>query len=282
MTLKLPAAVLAPALLLAFNAPAQADDKPLWELGLGVGALRLPHYKGSDQQHTWILPVPYVVYRGNILRADREGARAVLVDSSRLDIDLSVGASAPRRSKDNEARLGMPDLKSTLEIGPNINWRLASGRSDLFGAGGGWRLQARLPVRAAITVESSPRYIGWTSAPNLALDLRTPSGWNIGLVTGPNYNSQRYHGYFYDVAQAYATADRPTYRADGGYAGSRALVALSRRFERQWVGAFLQYDNLKGSRFEDSPLVRQRQNVSFGVAMAWVLATSERRVSDRE
>lgn len=282
MTFKLPAAALAPLLLLAFTAPAMADDKPLWELGLGVGALRLPHYKGSDQQHTWILPVPYIVYRGNIFRADREGARAVLLDASRLDIDVSVGASAPRRSKDNEARQGMPDLKSTLEVGPNVNWRLASGRSDLFGEGGGWRLQLRLPVRAAVTVESSPRYIGWTAAPNLNLDLRTPSGWNIGLLAGPNYNAQRYHGYFYDVAPAYATPDRPAYRAQGGYAGSRALMALSRRFEGQWLGAFLQYDQLSGARFEDSPLVRQRQNVSFGVAMAWVLASSERRVSDRE
>lgn len=282
MTSTLAVRVAALALLTPLALPVAAEDKPLWELGLGVGALRLPHYKGSDQQHTWILPVPYVVYRGNIFRADREGARAVLLDASRLDIDLSVGASAPRRSKDNEARQGMPDLKSTIEVGPNINWRLAGGRTTLFGEGGGWRLQLRLPVRAAFTVESSPRYIGWISAPNLNLDLRTASGWNIGLLAGPNYNSQRYHGYFYDVAPAYATTDRPAYHAEGGYAGSRALMAVSRRFDAQWVGAFLQYDNLRGARFEDSPLVRQRQNWSFGIATAWVLKTSERRVPDRD
>lgn len=276
MTLK-PLAALAACSLAA---PVLAADKPLWELGLGAGALRLPHYKGSDQQHTWVLPVPYLVYRGNILRADREGARAVLLDASRLDIDLSIGASAPRRSKDNEARQGMPDLKPTVEVGPNVNWRLAGGR--LLGDGSGWRLQLRLPWRAAFTVESDPRYIGWTAAPNLNLDLRTASGWNIGLLAGPNYNSQRYHGHFYDVAPAYATATRPQYRADGGYAGSRAVMALSRRFERQWFGAFLQYDTLRGARFEDSPLVRQRQNWSFGVATSWVFATSERSVPDRD
>ena len=37
---------------------AQANE-PLWELGLGAGALLLPHYRGSDQAHNWLLPVPY-------------------------------------------------------------------------------------------------------------------------------------------------------------------------------------------------------------------------------
>lgn len=280
MTLPARAALLTLASCMA--APVMAQDKPLWELGLGVGALSLPHYKGSDQQRTWVLPVPYVIYRGAILRADRQGARAVLVDGSRLDVDMSIGGSAPTRSKNNEARAGMPDLKSAIEVGPNVNWRLAGGQTQLFGDPAGWRLQLRLPVRAAFTIESSPQYIGWTAAPNLNLDLRTPDGWNIGLLAGPNINSRRYHGYFYDVAPAYATAQRPTYTATGGYAGSRAVMALSRRFDQQWVGAYLQYDTLRGARFEDSPLVRQRQNVSFGVAMAWVLAASERRVPERD
>ena len=82
--LRLPA--LAAALLLAAN-PAHADA-PLWELGLGLGGLSLPHYRGSDQTHHEVLPVPYAVYRGQIFRATREGARAVLLDSQRVDVDL--------------------------------------------------------------------------------------------------------------------------------------------------------------------------------------------------
>ena len=53
MTLR-PAAVALLATLLSL--PALADDKPLWELGVGLGVLRLPHYKGSDQQHTEVAP----------------------------------------------------------------------------------------------------------------------------------------------------------------------------------------------------------------------------------
>jgi hypothetical protein len=36
---------------------------------------------------------------------------------------------------------------------------------------------------------------------------------------------------------------------------------------------------VRGARFDDSPLVRRRENVSFGVALAWVFATSARSVS---
>ena len=58
---------------LSSSAPA---DQPLWELGMGAGGLRLPHYRGSDQSHDLLLPVPFAVYRGEIFRATREGARA--------------------------------------------------------------------------------------------------------------------------------------------------------------------------------------------------------------
>lgn len=250
-----------------------AEDKPLWELGMGVGALRLPHYRGSDQSHSWLLPVPYIVYRGDIFKADRNGARALLFDADRLSIDLSASASTPTRSRDNVAREGMPDLKPTVELGPNVNWTL--GRST------NWKLDLRLPVRAAVTVGSQPRLAGWIATPNLNLDLRIGT-WNIGMLGGPVFGNRRLHGFFYDVAPAYATSSRPAYRAPGGYAGSTMTAALSQRDGARWLGAFVKYDRLEGAAFEDSPLVRRRQQWSFGVAVSWVFAASDRRVSVNE
>ena len=48
-------------------AGAQAADQPLWELGLGVAWVHLPHYRGSDQSRDWLLPVPYAVYRLSLI-----------------------------------------------------------------------------------------------------------------------------------------------------------------------------------------------------------------------
>jgi len=254
----------------AAAAPSAGADQPLWEAGLGIGVLRLPHYRGSDQSHTWVLPVPYFVYRGEFLRADREGARAVLLDAERLDVDISVAATAPTRSRDNRARAGMPDLSPTVEVGPNVNYTLSRGA--------GWKLQARMPVRAAFTLESGPDMIGWLATPNLNLDVRT-QGWNIGVLTGPIFGTRRMNGYFFDVAPEFATASRPAYRAPGGYAGWRLVSGVSRRFGDFWMGAFVAGDSVRDARFEASPLVRKHDTVAFGLAVSWVFAESRQRVS---
>ena len=250
---------------------AAAAERPLWELGLGAGALRLPHYRGSDQSHDWLLPVPYVVYRGEIFKADRDGARAVLFESERVDFDLSVSASAPTRSKDNEARRGMSDLSPTLEFGPKINLNLARG-SD-------WKLDLRAPVRAAFTLDGRPEMVGWTATPSINLDLPGRLGWNLGLQAGPVWGSRRWHAYFYDVPVALATPERPAYRSRGGYAGGQFTAALSRRFERTWAGLFVKYDTLQGAVIAASPLVRQRENLSIGAALVYVFAESSQRVA---
>ena len=255
------------ALVAAATLPATARaEQPLWELGLGVGVVQLPHYRGSDQQHTWLLPVPYLVYRGEVFKADREGPRAELFNREPFQLDLSAAANAPTRSRDNRAREGMPDLAPTLELGPNLNWTLRRGP--------GWKLALRLPVRLSLALDSGLRTPGWIATPNLNLELRSAGGWNLGLQTGPVLTTRGLNAYFYDVDPAHATASRPAYRAPGGYAGWTAMAALSRRDGKRWLAGFVKYDQLGGAAFADSPLLRQRQQWSGGVAVSWVFAQS--------
>jgi outer membrane scaffolding protein for murein synthesis (MipA/OmpV family) len=260
----------AAALAMAAATPALAEQ-PLWELGLGAAALSLPHYRGSDQSHQWLLPIPFGVYRGPILRATRDGARAVLLERDRFDFDISLAAGPPTRSSENDARSGMPDLDATVEIGPNLNLTLAQGAA--------WKVQLQLPVRAVFALGSDAGSIGWTASPVLNLDLEV-GGWNFGLQGGPLAASRAHHAYFYDVAPVYATASRPAYSAPGGGAGWNFRAGASRRYGKLWVGGFLRTESLEGAVFEASPLVRQRENVSFGVALSWVLAASETQVPD--
>lgn len=255
--------------------PATArKQRPLWELGVGVAGLRIPDYRGSDQSRGYLLPLPYFVYRGQWLRADRDGTRALLVESPRFDLDVSVGASVPTNSGDNDARRGMPDLPGTVEIGPNANFRLLNSADRRF------KLDLRLPLRAAFTLQRSPRGVGVTFSPNLNLDVaNVAGGWNLGLLTGPLYGDRKQHALFYTVDQAYATADRPAYQAAGGYEGWRALAATSRRFGNTWLGGFVRYDGLRGAVFENSPLVRRKDAVSFGFGVSYVFAQSSEFVN---
>ena len=248
--------------------------RPLWELGLGVAGLRLPDYLGSDQSSFYALPRPYIVYRGTWLKADRDGARALLFNSQRIKVDVSVAASTPARSSKNAAREGMPNLKGTFEIGPNLNVTLARSAKDR------WKLDLRLPVRGAISVERAPKFVGATFSPNLNLDVGgLGGGWNFGALTGPVFADRKFHRYYYGVDAPYATADRPAYQPNGGYAGWRAVAATSRRFGNMWVGGFVRYDNLRGAAFDASPLVRRTSALTFGVGVSWILATSSELVS---
>jgi len=264
---------------LIFAGPAGAKDLPLWEFGLGVGALAFPDYRGSDESRGYLLPVPYVVYRGEFLKADRNGIRGLLFDSDRVEFNLSLNASQPVSSRRNDARDGMPDLKPSIEFGPSLDltlWRSSNRRT---------RLDLRLPVRAAFSIESNPRSLGWIASPRINLDIEDVAGqpgWNLGVLAGPIYATHRQHEYFYAVTPNFATAERPAYRASGGYSGTQFLTAVSKRFPGYWVGGFARYDALNGAVFDDSPLVRRKHAAFAGIAIAWILGESTTRVDADE
>src|ERR1700732_4861292 len=253
--------------------PAQAKDVPLWEFGLGAGAIAFEDYRGSNTTHAYPLPVPYVVYNGKFLKADRDGVRVTLYNQDWLEINLSFNLTTPVRN--DRERSGMPDLRSTVELGPSFDFHLF--RSD----GGKVKLDLRMPLRAAATVESSPRIIGWTFSPRFNVDLKDPfglPGWNLGLLAGPLFADRRYHDYFYSVAPQFATATRPQFQAEGGYAGTQTLVAFSKRYPKLWVGAYMRYDTLAGAAFVDSPLVQRKSYWTGGFGFAWMIRKSTQLV----
>lgn len=281
--------VLLCAAMAARAAAAEPDPEqrrlPLWELGAGVGSLRLPDYRGSDRARSYVLPIPYFVYRGDWLRADREGARAVLVDAQRFEVDVSLAAAAPARN--NPAREGMADLPVRIEAGPSVNvelWRAGGSRAGLAGTQlaptqlARTHLELRAPLRAATTLERAPRSVGWTFNPHLNLDLHS-DGWDIALQAGAVFGDRRFHNHLYGVSAAQATTQRAAYDARGGYAGWLALAGASRRFENLWVGTFFRYDSLRGAVIADSPLVKSDRALSFGFAAAWIFSVSDRWVA---
>jgi MipA family protein len=254
---------------------AAAEEKPLWEAGLGVGALVFPDYRGSDEIKAYPVPVPYFVYRGPFLKADREGVRGELFDRKYVELSISVNATIPVRSEDNAARRDMPDLRPTIEVGPSLDvhlWRSADERM---------KLDLVMPLRVPVTIESSPESLGWIFSPRLNLDIEDVAGytgWSFGAGIGPLFAADRFHEYFYSVAPRFATAARPAYEADGGYSGTHVLASLSKRFPKYWVGAYVRYDMLSGAAFDDSPLVKRKSYLAGGVGIAWMLGESKRRV----
>lgn len=267
----LPAFVLAS---LACSTAASAEEKPLWEAGLGVGGLVFPDYRGSDEMQAYPIPVPYLIYRGDFLKADREGVRGELFDREYAELSISVNATIPVSSDDNSARRGMPDLEPTIELGPSLDLHVWKSPDERI------KLDVVMPLRAPVTVERSPKSIGWLFSPRVNLDIGNVnnSGWNIGLGAGPVFADRKYHDYFYSVKPEYSNAERPQYEAKGGYSGVHVLASLSKRYPKYWVGAYIRYDSLESTAFEDSPLVRSTSYIAGGFGIAWMIGQSKRLV----
>jgi hypothetical protein len=236
---------------------ASAREEPLWEAGLGVGALAFPDYRGADEGSIYPVPMPYYY----------------------AELSFSFNGTVPVDSEDNDARRDMPDLKPTIELGPSLDLHLWKSTD------GAVKLDLILPLRAPITLESSPQSIGWIFSPRIHLDIEDiggPGGWKFGVGAGPAFADRKYHAYFYDVAPRYETPERRSYRSSGGYSGAYLLTSLSKRYPKYWVGAFLRYDMLSGAEFEDSPLVRRNTSVFGGVGIAWIIGKSKRLVDVEE
>ena len=124
------------------TAGARAEQLPLWEAGVGAAALSFPDYRGSNERQFWLLPFPYIVYRGEFLQADERRTRGLFYQTDRLEIDVSINGSVPVDSGKNDARRGMPDLDGTVGLGPGLNVKLMETGDRRT------RMELRLPLRA--------------------------------------------------------------------------------------------------------------------------------------
>lgn len=254
--------------LCGFAPGALAEELPRWELGLGLGGLYLPDYRGADEAQAYVLPLPYVVYRGTYVNLDRDGFQGRLFGSDRFSVVASINASTPVDSADNSTRAGMPDLDFAFEVGPMLEvslWRNPESKQ---------RAALQVPVRAVV-VSNFRRFddAGWIVAPRLLWQAPYFEG-DVDITLGPLFASDAYHDYYYRVAPEYATATRPAYDAVAGYSGSRFTAGFSKRKRQWWWGAYLRYDNLTDASFTDSPLVRSHESWVVSAGFAYVFARS--------
>lgn len=262
------------ALMLGVSMPATAKKLPLWELGLGLGGLHQPYYVGTKQQRNLIFPVPVPIYRGDVLKSDEAGVRALLLNNERAKLEMSLDFNLAVDSDDVDLRAGMPDIDSRLQIGPALELKLAESDQDQW--------QLNLPIRANFGIgEDGIDESGFTFAPNVTYFRNfewRKQPWRAGVALGPQFGTRDYQNVYYGVAPEYATDDRPAYTASSGYSGSRLLMTLrSKNQDRLWVW-FLRYEDISGASFEDSPLVETNSGLSLGIIYSRFLFKSKRMI----
>lgn len=246
------------------TAPA-AQDRALWEVGLVAAGSYLPDYPAAGESHAKWVAAPFFVYRGKVMRADRDGARASVLRTKVYELDLGVAASFASKSRDNDARRGMPDLDYLLELGPRVNLSL----TDFGGRG---KLRLFLPLRAVFSTDlGNFHHQGFTLTPSINFRWRLGHSYRflIAQLTS-NFGNRRVSAYFYDVAPAYVRTDRAFYDARAGYMGSDLFVGVLHPLgsrTRMFTGA--QVLSHAGAANESSPLFKRNLNYSFAAGVIW-------------
>lgn len=252
-----------------------AEALPKWELGVGLAAFSLPDYPGADHQSQYLLPLPYVVYRGEYFRAGRGGLRGLLYRGPRMELDISTGGSLPVNSDDNEARRGMDDLDPSFELGPSLRLKFIDEDQR--------QLQLRLNARALVSAEDAFKlgYQGWILNPELRWSSRLGDDLQFDGTVQWRYASRGYHDHFYAVAAKDALPERPAYRAERGYSGFGAGFSLRWQASRDWRWNLgYRFFDLHDVAFEDSPLFRQEHGHYLFVSFSKVLWRSRTRVQE--
>ncbi len=252
-----------------FSLCAQADRKPLWEIGAGIGTISLPHYLGSEESSNIILPVPYLVYRGQIFRSKGSGMQGILFENNRLKVDISISGSIPFDSSDNKAREDMPTLDPIFEFGPRLIVQLNSAKNNPHQ----WRL--RLPLRAAHSIKDLHfNHRGWITNPTIRYTYEAGGNkWKITI--GPIFGNASYHRYIYDVENKHVTPNRPFFRSHSGLTATRFSMSYTMRRGKWQFGLFSTYMDLRDAENNDSPLVTSNNYLSGGLAIVRIMGQSD-------
>lgn len=255
--------------------------KPLWELGFGAGALHTPDYPTSSKKQVRAIALPYIVYRGDVLRiGDGQTARVVAFDNDRIELDISFAAAFDADSEDNELRRGMPDLDYMFQIGPQMKISLAD---FIFDDASHGSLTLALQARGVFSTDlGSIDQHGYVFEPMLQykhVGFLSPK-LDATISLKPQWASSQLHEYFFDVKSDFVTAGRSEYRSSGGYFGTGLNLYASYRVNEKFSG-FIGVQSLShhGAANENSPLYEKDFTVGFGAGFTLKLFASKRTVA---
>ena len=260
----------------AFN-----EAQPLWEFGAGGVALSGANYPASSERNFIALAAPYIVYRGDVFRiGGGHGARAVVLEKSDFELDLSFGGAFSAESEDNTVRQGMPELEFLFEVGPQLIYKL----TDItFDDGGKARLNTHLQTRGVFSTDfRGLDQKGYVIESILSYQQRGVWLENtaLNISFSLTYASEKLQDYFYQVDSSFATNNRDQYDAKGGYLGSELSVGLSFPLVdniRGFLGGSVKF--YQGAANIDSPLYEKDITHSLGLGFVWRLYQSETKAS---
>ncbi|BHH86329.1 MipA/OmpV family protein [Desulforhopalus sp. 52FAK] len=253
----------------------EKEKLPLYEYGVVGLAAQLPHYRGSDEYSSYAFPLPYFIYRGEKIKANRDGLRGIFWRNAHFQTDISISGNPPV-TDDNDAREGMGELDGLVEIGPALRFYFYDyGERESFFLQ--WNIRAGFSFGFDGGLDVS--YQGLISDFSLVYrnaSLFRDQNVRIHMKTGPQFSDSELHSYFYEVSEQYVTDRREQYTAEAGYGGWQVSGGIVKELTPKfWLSFYGRYINSSGAAFEDSPLVETTDNYVVGTMLLWKFGESE-------
>lgn len=259
-----------------FSAAVKADPAtglPLWEAGIIGLSIEQLAYPGSSEQVQRNFVLPYLTYRGDFLRADRDNVGLRAYKSDTLELDVGFAAALGSSESDIPQREAMPELGTLVEAGPRLRWTISD---NIWGS----RLRLDLPVRAVFDIEDGMRYSGISFEPALFADVTTADDLSYTFGISALFGSEKLTDRFYQVADQFATLSRSEFDAKPGLIALRLSGAVSKKFTSKWRGfGFARYETVSSAKNRFSPLIVNNGGWSVGVGVTYIWATSAQTVS---
>ena len=250
-------------------------NRPLWEAGVAGFGFSGPAYPGASDTVNRAIALPWIVYRGPVLRADGGTFGARVAKTRDVELDIGFAGALRASSSDVQVRQGMPDLGYLIEFGPRVRINLARPTSDSV-------VRVDLPLRGVFELKGGVQHRGIAFEPRLAFDTRdVGAGWGLTASASLHYGDQKYNEYLYGVPAAFATPARSAYQAKSGLITPRVQLAVSRKLtEDMRLFAFTRLDFAGSGANSDSPLHLKDTGASVGLGLVWTLGRSREKAVD--
>jgi outer membrane scaffolding protein for murein synthesis (MipA/OmpV family) len=248
--------------------------KPLYELGAGLITLNIPNYPGAGSNTPRYIPVPLVIYRGDLFRQDEDGSRLRLINSDVFELGMSGGFNFQIDSDENKSRKGMPDTDTLFGIGPGIIVRLLKG--DPLN-----KLTLGLGLRINLAFGNDFFFVkeqGWIIEPNIRYWRKFSKDSAFSLFSGlsMSYGDKKYNQFFYQVNDRYKTSSRDSYDAKEGVVDIAGSIGGGYDFSDKgsvFLGLF--QSNLTTAANKSSPLVEEQVNTGIVAGFTWLFFQSK-------
>ncbi len=221
-----------------------AGPSQQWRYTVGLGAVAVPDYEGSEDYQAAPLPI------ARVQKGHQYGQLFGLKLTSNLVPDPNFRAGPvinfrPERDDvDNNQVDAMNDVDSALELGVQVgyDYRLDGGV---------------IGVEVEFVHDLIDGHNGWLLTPEVKYRRKLGGNWNLSLSTLVTVASDDYMESYFGVSAADAVASGfPTFNADGGLKDIGVQLALGYDITEAWDAGFIAGWQRLLNDAEDSPVTK--------------------------